>query len=84
MPERLSYEQAKERVEELRGFYIHLAAYVLVNGFLLIVNLLTWRRAGAPVPRCSRFGRAKALAGLLTPGPPASTFNSPLGKAMAA
>ncbi len=41
MPERMSYEEAKDRVEQLRGFYGHLIAYVLVNCFLLIVNLMT-------------------------------------------
>ena len=37
----MNEEQAKERIEELRGFYAHLAAYVAVNVFLLIVNLIT-------------------------------------------
>ncbi len=41
MPEKLSFEEAKDRVEELRGFYSHLAAYVLVNCFLFFVNLQT-------------------------------------------
>jgi hypothetical protein len=34
-------EQARKRIEDLRGFYAHLAAYVPCNLFLLAVNLLT-------------------------------------------
>ena len=34
-------EQAREHIEELRGWYGHLAAYVTTNLFLIIVNLLT-------------------------------------------
>jgi uncharacterized membrane protein len=36
----LKYKRAKERVEELKGFYGHLIAYIVVNVFLAIVNLL--------------------------------------------
>lgn len=36
-----SYQRAKERVEELKGFYGHLIAYIVVNVFLAIVNILT-------------------------------------------
>jgi hypothetical protein len=32
------YEEAKERVEEVKGFYIHLAIYVTVNLGLFIIN----------------------------------------------
>lgn len=35
------YQRAKTRVEEIRGFYGHAGAFILVNGFLLILNLLT-------------------------------------------
>lgn len=35
------YRQAKKRVENLFGFYIHLAVYLLVNSMLFIINLLT-------------------------------------------
>jgi len=35
------YQDAKRRVEELKGFYLHLISYVLVNTFLIIINLLT-------------------------------------------
>ncbi len=37
----MNEEQARERIEELRGFYAHLAAYVAVNVFLILVNLVT-------------------------------------------
>lgn len=36
------YLRAKKRVENLKGFYIHLTAYVLVNVFILIINLSTF------------------------------------------
>lgn len=35
------YYQAKKRVEEIKGFYGHLISYVLVNIFLLILNVIT-------------------------------------------
>tara|TARA_R110002111_G_scaffold223820_1_gene285615 strand:+ start:117 stop:638 length:522 start_codon:yes stop_codon:yes gene_type:complete len=38
----MNQEQAKKRVNELRGFYSHLASYVGVIGFLLLINLLNW------------------------------------------
>ncbi|ESU22391.1 hypothetical protein FEDK69T_23760 [Flavobacterium enshiense DK69] len=38
--EREQLEQAKKRVQEIKGFYGHLAAYVGVNIFFLAVNLL--------------------------------------------
>ena len=34
------YRRAKARVAALRGFYIHAAVYGLVNGGLLLLNLL--------------------------------------------
>ncbi len=37
----MNEEQARERIEELREFYAHVAAYVAVNAFLLLVNLIT-------------------------------------------
>ena len=35
------YYKAKKRVEEIKGFYGNLAAYIVMNIFFLIVNLLT-------------------------------------------
>jgi len=35
------YEQAHARVKQLKGFYTHAAAYVVVNIGLLVINLLT-------------------------------------------
>lgn len=32
------YKVAKKRIKEIKGFYIHLMAYILVNGFILFVN----------------------------------------------
>jgi hypothetical protein len=39
--ETINYQRAKERVETLRGFYIHLTVYILVNLFLFLLNILT-------------------------------------------
>ena len=33
------YHRAKKRVEALRGFYIHLGVYVLVNTLLFLINI---------------------------------------------
>jgi len=30
------YNRAKKRVDELKGFYIHLAIYVVINAFILV------------------------------------------------
>jgi hypothetical protein len=35
------YQNAKARVQALRGFYVHLTVYVLVNLLLCTINLLT-------------------------------------------
>ncbi|MCD4652028.1 MAG: 2TM domain-containing protein [Candidatus Cloacimonetes bacterium] len=34
-----AYEKAKKRVEEKLGFYLHLAAYIAVNLFLIYLSL---------------------------------------------
>ncbi|MEC8831711.1 MAG: 2TM domain-containing protein, partial [Bacteroidota bacterium] len=30
------YKRAKKRVDELKGFYIHLAVYIVINTFILL------------------------------------------------
>ena len=35
------YYQAKKRVEAIKGFYGNLIAYIIFNGFFLVLNLLT-------------------------------------------
>ncbi len=37
----IQYKRALERVEEIKGFYIHLFIYVLVNLGLFLLNLFT-------------------------------------------
>ncbi len=37
----VKYQRAKKRVESLRGFYVHLGVYVLVNIFLFLINIIT-------------------------------------------
>ena len=36
-----NFQRAKKRVEALRGFYIHLIVYVVINMGLFLLNLLT-------------------------------------------
>jgi hypothetical protein len=35
------YQKARERVRRLRGFYIHLVVYVLINTMLFLLNIAT-------------------------------------------
>ena len=39
--EETKYQRAKKRVEALRGFYVHLGVYVVVNLFLFLLNIIT-------------------------------------------
>ena len=41
MDEQAKYQEAKERVEEIKGFYFHLISYIVVNAVLVVINLLT-------------------------------------------
>lgn len=41
MDEQERYARAKSRVEEIRGFYMHLAAYIAVNLLLIGINMVT-------------------------------------------
>ena len=36
----IRYQRAKKRVEDLRGFYIHLCVYVVVNLLLFFINMV--------------------------------------------
>ena len=46
MSEEELYREARKRVEEKKGFFIHLAAYICVNIFLIII----WAVTGAGFP----------------------------------
>ena len=35
------FRAAKSRVAQLRGFYVHLTTFIVVNAFLVTLNLLT-------------------------------------------
>ena len=35
------YERARQRVEALRGFYMHLAVFVVVNAGLFVLDILS-------------------------------------------
>ncbi|KTB47505.1 2TM domain-containing protein [Dehalogenimonas alkenigignens] len=39
--EREIYEQARKRVEEKKGFFVHLLTYIVVNSALVIIWLMT-------------------------------------------
>lgn len=41
MDEQARYERAKKQAEELRDFYQHLVIYLVINAFLLLLNLRT-------------------------------------------
>jgi hypothetical protein len=41
MDEQDRYARAKSRVDEIRGFYMHLAAYIAVNLLLFGINMVT-------------------------------------------
>ena len=41
MDEQTKYQEAKERVEEIKGFYFHLITYIVINAVLVVINLLT-------------------------------------------
>jgi len=41
--DRMTYEEARERAAEIKGFYQHFIVYLLVNAFLFVVNMLTSR-----------------------------------------
>jgi hypothetical protein len=44
MDEEKRYEKARERVQEIRGFYIHLMVYVIVNFGIFLFNMLVSRQ----------------------------------------
>jgi len=41
MDDQAGYERAKKQVRKLKGFYQHLAVYLLVNALLFVINLVT-------------------------------------------
>jgi hypothetical protein len=41
MTEQMSYEEARERVQEIRGFFWHLFTYLIINAFMFVLNWLT-------------------------------------------
>lgn len=40
MDEQQKYEKARERVQEIKGFYIHALIYVIVNATLFLLNIV--------------------------------------------
>ncbi len=42
----MNQEQAKKRIDELKGFYAHLVSFVSVNSFLLMINIVTYEDSG--------------------------------------
>jgi hypothetical protein len=39
MDEKERYEKAKKRVEDIKGFYMHLMMYIIVNIAVFIINI---------------------------------------------
>jgi Na+/melibiose symporter-like transporter len=39
--EETKYQRARKRVEAIKGFYIHLGVYLVVNLFLFLLNIIT-------------------------------------------
>jgi hypothetical protein len=37
----VKYQKVKERVEAIKGFYIHLTVYIVVNLMLFTINMVT-------------------------------------------
>lgn len=37
----IRYEKARKRVQDMKGFYANLSSYILVNLFLMVLNLAT-------------------------------------------
>ncbi|MGL4669691.1 MAG: 2TM domain-containing protein [Methanobacteriaceae archaeon] len=35
------YKRAKEKVEEVKGFYTHVITYITINAFLIVINLIS-------------------------------------------
>jgi hypothetical protein len=44
-PQQEKLERAKKQVQELKGFYIHLAVYIVINSFI-ILNILVRSMSG--------------------------------------
>ena len=44
-----AYIRAKKRVESLRGFYIHLAVYIVINSFITLRNIFEYVENGFTV-----------------------------------
>ena len=40
MDEQARHQEAKKRVEEIKGFYFHHISYIIVNAVLVVINLL--------------------------------------------
>ena len=40
--QRSPYQKAKQRVDEIKGFYWHLAIYIIVHAFLVLNFFLGW------------------------------------------
>jgi hypothetical protein len=47
--------RAKKRVEQLKGFYVHLAVYVVVNAFILVNIYIASVRDGEPFGKWGHF-----------------------------
>ena len=45
----MNEEEAKKRIEELQGYYAHLASFVAVNLFLIVINVVTYEEGDGEI-----------------------------------
>lgn len=47
--EKIKYERAKNKVEDIKGFYIHLSIYLGINGLMLLAALGVFKDTFLPI-----------------------------------
>lgn len=56
MEDNIKYQQAKKRVKQIKGFYIHLVVFILVNLMIVFINVMNGEHvAGESQIRISQF-----------------------------
>ncbi len=51
----IKYLEAKKRVKRIKGFYIHALVFILVNAFLVFINVYVNQNEGGPKIKISQF-----------------------------
>ena len=56
MNDEIKYLEAKKRVKQVKGFYIHASVFVLVNAFIILEKIINGEHvAGEPQIKISQF-----------------------------